>query len=938
MPVDSGLTFVVVLHLPHDRKSMLAEIIGRWTGMAVREADGEARLEANYIYVPPPNSVITFTDDRLRVRPRTPDEPRDDRPIDGLFDALAGAYGERAIGIVLSGTGSDGALGLKAIKMAGGLTLAQGSRIQENDGSKPEYAGMPAGAIATGAVDLVLAVEAMPDALVRLRPPPPDGQAIAAKQIEQERLRICAILKRRIGHDFSGYKDKTFLRRVDRRMQVVGAATVGDYVARLERDDDEATLLFKDLLIRVTSFFRDAATFDLLAREVMPRLFAEKAADDTVRVWVPGCATGEEAYTLAILLREHMDTMSEPPKVQVFATDIDEPAISVARAGRYPKTLLDGLPPARRQRFFSEQEHSCAVAKEIRDLCTFSAHSLIRDPPFSRIHLISCRNLLIYLDVESQASILPAFHYSLVEGGILLLGSAESAARHEDLFEPLDKSARIYRRRNVHSPQFSLPHGGTPPARPQRAIRQPEAPDHGRVEAARSQAARGASAGRTRGASQHGWIGQGGISRGLRAARGLLPAGGSQTARLRAKLRETSDQLQSITEEHDTATEELRSANEELHSVNEELQSTNEELETSKEELQSLNEELHTANAQLSEKVEELDRSASDMKNLFDSTDVATVFLDRHLVIRGFTPAVGSIYNLIPSDHGRPLTDIVGHLNYDSLALDVRTVLATLRPLERRVSRDDGTTHYILRILPYRAPDSSVDGILVTFLDVTSIVEAETHQRLLVDELNHRVKNMLTVVISLANQTLRRADTLDAFSESFMGRIKALTSSYSLLSDASWNDIELRDVLMEEIRPFLSGQCENIALDGPPLRLGPQAALALGMAVHELVTNAVKYGALSVPSGRIDVRWRIEREPPDTAFVLDWIESGGPPVTPPGKRGFGTALIERGFAHELSGSARIDFAPGGLRVTLSAPLAQAGAQQASAQGERHAAP
>lgn len=317
-----------------------------------------------------------------------------------------------------------------------------------------------------------------------------------------------------------------------------------------------------------------------------------------------------------------------------------------------------------------------------------------------------------------------------------------------------------------------------------------------------------------------------------------------------------------------TAVEELRSANEELHSVNEELQSTIEELETSKEEIQSVNEELHTVNSQLSEKVDELDRANSDLQNLFDSTEVATIFLDRHLIIRGFTPAVSNIYNLIPSDQGRPLTDIVGRLRYLGLREDVNTVLDTLAPLERRVTRDDGQAHYIMRVLPYRGPDSVVDGTLVTFLDLTSIVQAENHQRLLVDELNHRVKNMLTVVVSLAAQTLRRSDSLETFSAAFMGRVQALTASYTLLSQASWVDVSLREVLMEEIRPFITRDGSNIVLDGPPIRLAPQGALAFGMAVHELATNAIKYGAFSVPEGVVRVTWWLDHDSKVPQFVF----------------------------------------------------------------------
>ena len=308
-------------------------------------------------------------------------------------------------------------------------------------------------------------------------PPRPHGTAgpaaASAPQTDTARLSICEILRARLGHDFSQYKDKTFLRRVQRRMQVLGVTELNAYVARLEEDREEAVLLFRDLLIGVTTFFRDAGAFEAVEQVVVPRLFEGKGARDHVRVWVPGCATGEEAYSLAILLREHMDGLNDAPKVQVFATDIDEPAIGTARAGRYPATLLDGLSPERRERFFSRHENSYVVTKEVRDLCTFSAHSLVRDPPFSRMNLVSCRNLLIYMDVDLQAAVIPSFHYSLLPGGVLLLGSAETVARHEELFAPLEKEHRIFLRRDGPSPTIkiparSVPNGPLTPANGQR--------------------------------------------------------------------------------------------------------------------------------------------------------------------------------------------------------------------------------------------------------------------------------------------------------------------------------------------------------------------------------------------------------------------------------------------------------------------------------------
>ena len=453
MPADSGMGFVVVLHLSADRKSLLAQIISRWTTMSVSEAaDGDSILP-NQVYVIPPGNVATMQHGRLRLRHVAVYAPREMAPIDEFFGSLADAVGDNAIGIVLSGTGHDGTLGLKAIKARGGLTLAQGS-----DGSAPQYSGMPESAIATGAVDLIAPVQDMPG-LVMGSNPDADAPAAAesAEQIETARLRICAILRASVGHDFSQYKDKTFLRRVHRRTQVLGFSALAGYVTRLADDHDEVLMLFRDLLIGVTAFFRDADAFEAVAKLIVPRLFEGKGANDAVRVWVPGCATGEEAYSLAILLREYMDKLSVVPKVQIFATDIDEPAIASARSGRYPATLLEGLSQGRRERFFSRTESSYLVTKEIRDLCTFSAHSLVRDPPFSRMNLVSCRNLLIYMDAELQGNVVPAFHYSLVPGGLLLLGSSETVSRYVDLFAPLDKEHRVFQRRDGTSPPLKIP-------------------------------------------------------------------------------------------------------------------------------------------------------------------------------------------------------------------------------------------------------------------------------------------------------------------------------------------------------------------------------------------------------------------------------------------------------------------------------------------------
>ncbi len=394
------------------------------------------------------------------------------------------------------------------------------------------------------------------------------------------------------------------------------------------------------------------------------------------------------------------------------------------------------------------------------------------------------------------------------------------------------------------------------------------------------------------------------------------PEAAALIARMETEMHAAREDLQSLTEEHETALEELRSSNEELHSVNEELQSSNEELETSKEEIQSINEELQTVNAQLSSKIEELDGVNSDLRNLFESTRVATIFLDEHMIIRNFTPEVAKIYNLIPSDRGRSLNDIVSALEYDTLRDDVRRVLDTQEPLERRVSRRDGTSHYLCRILTYRTPDSEVEGTLVTFVEVTSLVRAEKQHRMMIDELNHRVKNMLAVVRSLAMQTAEGAASLDSFKDSFLGRLSGLSATYGLVSREQWAAIELPEILDGELKPFLAIDKPNITRHGPALALSPGAALALGMVVHELVTNAAKYGALSGPGGTVSIAWDVSAE----ALTLDWVENGGPPVSPPPAPGFGMTLVSRSVEHELGGSARFSFPPTGLQLRIEAPL------------------
>jgi two-component system, chemotaxis family, CheB/CheR fusion protein len=853
MPADCGMAFVMILHLPANHKSMLTEILARWTSMPVIEVNDQIRIQPNHVYVPPPHAIVRLIDGHLRVDPPAEPGERQLRPIDTFFDSLGSVLRERAVGIVLSGTGSDGALGLKVIKECGGLTLAQGA-----NGTAPQYGEMPAGAIATGAVDIVAPVEAMPGHLTRLKLTPVEiPQADRPESVDALRLEICSILRARLGHDFSGYRSQTFLRRVQRRMQVRNVATLDEYIAKLKSDHQEVPLLFRDLLIRVTSFFRDKDTFDALAAQVIPRLFEGKMADGSVRLWVPGCATGEEAYSLAILLREYMDSLSALPRVQLFATDIDESAITTARLGRYPKTLLDGLSDSRRRRFFTDSNGSYGVNKEIRELCTFSVHNVIRDPPFSMMNLVSCRNLLIYMNPDLQEHVIPVFHYALVPAGILLLGGSESVAQHPNLFETLDKKARIFERRNGRSPELDLKW-----SRLQLAQRdQPAADGQGTDMQTRSQKkARCDSAPDIRTDADD-------IppKAGHKHLLGRLALTDENMALLQGALSSVYEELQSLTEEHQTALEELRSSNEELHSVNEEMQSTNEELQTSKEELQSLNEELHTVNLRLTEKIDELDHTNSDLRNLFDSTEIATVFLDRHLVVRSFTPAIAGIYNVIPSDVGRPLTDIVSRLQYTGLREDVAFVLSMLEPFERRIVRDDRSVHYIMRILPYREPDSTVSGALITFVDVTSIVQAEealveadVRKDVFLATLSHELRNPLAPIRiaaqllqspKLAEEDLKRARGIIGRQVTHMSSllddlldISRITRDSFLLKKEYVDVGVLIDDAVEAAQPAIDAKRHTLRVDPPAgpivLEVDP---VRITQVITNLLTNAAKY-------------------------------------------------------------------------------------------------
>ena len=1002
VPSQPGLAFIVVTHLTPNRESLLHEIISRHTDLSVAVAEHGVTVQPDSVYVLPADAIISLDSGRLQLR-KADDGRRERKPIDILFSSLAIDQEEFAASVVLSGGDGDGALGTKAIKERGGLTLAQVA-----NGHGPRHPSMPDTAISTGYVDFALPANEMGGKLAEFARALAQGGAeilstAAGAGVQAE---ISAIIRNHLAHDFSGYKSKTFFRRVQRRMQVVQASDHATYIERLRSDSNEVEALFRDLLINVTNFFRDAEAFESLRELVIPKIFEGRGADDAVRVWAPGCATGEEVYSLAILLRERMDAVTSAPRVQVFATDIDEGALAVARAGRYPEALMAGVSAERRDRYFARDGGSYVLAREIRDLCIFSPHSVIRDPPFSRLDLISCRNLLIYFGPDIQSHVLPMFRYGLREGGYLFLGLSESIGKFAEIFEPVDKKNRIFRSREdmIAAPKLPLSVRKYPGiAPPDRARGQAEsgagsalrqalefhvlerfAPAHVLVNrdgdivhfSARTnrylQLAAGAPTRQLMSLARKGLrlelrsafrqaletaqsatreavtvtsdegrvqrvridveplveqregaplyvvvFSDEGPSLSDEDARRLPASDSGAAVLLERELRDTRERLQSLVEEYETALEELRSSNEELLSVNEEMQSSNEEIEAAKEEQQSLNEELNTVNAELMIKIDALDRANVDLQNLFESTQIPTVFLDPGLVIRSYTPSVKGLFNIIPSDRGRPLTDLNSRLPLPGLVGDIRAVFDHGAPIERDVSDPETGRNYTLRIAPYRTFEGATEGVVIAFIDVTRLTEAQAHQQTLIAELNHRVKNMLMVVIGIAQQTYRPAATLDAFLQSFVGRLQAMARSYELLSRENWTESSLEELVRTETAPF---GMERVSISGPRVKLPPRHALSLGMVLHELATNAGKYGSLSASAGKVSIEWTHTNDASGNRVDLYWREIDGPPAPPVERRGFGLKLIERETSYNLHGRATVTFAETGVEAQISFSL------------------
>ncbi len=813
VPVGSGMAFVIVQHLDPTRKGVMSELLQRSTSMKVVQVKDRTVVRPDCVYVIPPNKDMSLLHGVLHLL--APLAPRGLRlPIDFFLRSLAQDQQEHSVGVILSGMGSDGTLGLRAIKEAAGVVLVQ-------EPATAKFDSMPRSAIDAGLADIVAPADELPGkilAYLQRTPHIARTEETMEAKTQSALEKVVVLLRAHTGNDFSFYKRNTLYRRIERRMGIHQISKMSAYVRYLQENSQELNLLFKELLIGVTNFFRDPAAWEQLRAQAIPALLADRPSGQALRAWVPGCSTGEEAYSLAIELREALDELK--PKrnlqIQIFATDLDKDAIEKARQGVFPSNISADVSAARLKRFFTKEEHGYRVRKEIRELVIFAPQNLILEPPFTKLDILSCRNLLIYLTTDVQKKLIPLFHYSLNPGGILFQGSAETIGEFANLFTPLVGKSRIFRRKEsilrpeqiVFPSSFSAgPPAGTevrsatkPPTSLQsladELVLQHYAPpavltnDTGDIfyvsgrtgkylepaagkanwnlfamareglryeltrafaEALRqktSVALHGLKVG-TNGGAQYVDVTIQQLTepeslRGLvmivftdtaapttatasgRSAK--LPARSPRLAELEQELLQVRAEARATHEEMQTSQEELRSANEELQSTNEELQSTNEELTTSKEEMQSMNEELQTVNTELQAKVDELSRASNDMKNLLDSTDIATLFLDKELNVRRFTPQTTKIIKLIAGDAGRPITDLASELCYPELSDDAREVLRKLAAVEKPIGTRDGRW-FTVRIMPYRTQDDRIDGVVITFANITGSKTLEAKLR-----------------------------------------------------------------------------------------------------------------------------------------------------------------------------------------------------------------
>lgn len=889
IPAKGGIAIVLVQHLAAKHESSLVTLLTRASKMPVSEVAKTTPIEANHVYVIPPGKDLVYARGSLLLKARDENHGLH-MPVDRFMESLAKEEANRAIGVVLSGTGSDGALGLQAIKARGGIALAQ-----SEDSAK--YDGMPHAAIATGCTDFVLPPAQLGEKLIQIARHPYVVRAAerpVEETVDRDVLRgILNLLRSSTGSDFTQYKKGTIVRRIRRRMVLHKSRNLVDYAQFLANHPDEVTALHEDILIHVTSFFRDAPAFEILKKKVFPRLLKSRQPGSAIRIWVPGCATGEEVYSLTICVLECAKDQTEDVPIQIFGTDLNEASLERARAGVYSSNQVKDVSPRRLKQFFVKLDRGYQIRKDIRERCVFAKQNVFQDPPFSRLDLISCRNVLIYLGPELQNRVIPIFHYALKPSGLLLLGRAETITSHSDLFSPVDRSYRIYARKAGPS-RLAFERRAVVDEAP--IVRIPPVPSKAEEVQAKSagaeavllarhgpaavlvnsrleilqfsghtsaflepvtgpaslslvRMARESLAWEIRSAIQktrktglpvrreHIPIAANGESHdaaieviplptrnggernfwvvfeesaekqshaGPDAKRGSDPAPSRRSrqplARLERELEQTRARMDEVIRAQETANEELQSANEEILSRNEELQSINEEMETFKEELQSSNEELTTLNDELEHRHSELSQLNSDLTNLFTSLEIPVLILGRDLRIRRFSPAAESLFNLMPSDIGRPVSDMRFSATIPELRSDSAAMMDSGKRSERQIQDANGNT-YSLRIHPYRVAAGKIDGAVVALVDTSALQRASDaiqDARRYAEAIIEAVQESLVVLDS----DLRVVTANHSFYKTFKVAPKATEGAFIYeLGNGQWNIRKLR-MSLEKVLSF----------------------------------------------------------------------------------------------------------------------------------------
>jgi PAS domain S-box-containing protein len=1121
-PADQGLAYVVVVHLSPDFKSVMQELLGKHTPMPAHSVKDGDELQPNHIYVIPPAKNIVAENGHLRLIDQHRGSHGINLPIDIFFESISELYHERVIGVILSGTGTDGTRGMRAIKGHGGVSLVQ-------DPSSAKFDGMPRSIIDAGLADYVLRPEEIADRVrdIASRPLPRLTIQDDAEPSEAPDLsRVLAQVRHVCGLDLSYYKRSTLARRVERRMKLRSADDIGAYVELLEREPTETEALKQDLLIGVTRFFRDRDAWEHLEQMVVPTLLKNQDSEP-LRVWVPACSTGEEVYSLAVSLAVAYERHDQPLRAKIFGTDVDTQAIEYAGRGIYPTSIAADVPQDRLAKYFQNTEHGYRINQSIRERVIFAPHNVVKDAPLTRMDMVSCRNFLIYLEPALQREVLACLHFSVKPRGILMLGAAESVGDLADTLEPVDRKWKIYRKqRNTPLPELRR----RAPLNEYTA-RTNEATDTrdtlpSATEAASIQAldvfaelrqcvcllispARqllrvyGDAAGvlrpprgdvrnevvdtiaeplkiplttamhrmlqKSEQKVSYGDIDLGGTteSRRVNLEVRALPMRGADDLMLaiiepsrdrpvvrpdpavfdddaQQQIHDLESELQRTRENLQATIEELATTNEEQQATNEELTASNEELQSTNEELQSVNEELFTVNGEYQSKIQELTDLTNDTENLLRSTEIGVIYLDKDLRIRKFTPAVTRVIDLIPADVGRPLSGFTYKFESAPFIDDIREAANEGRYCAREVPHRDGETWFLKRVQPYRTETGAIDGVVITFVDITDLKQTqqqlanqkellnaiasnapvlllaqnsdgevqwcnrafenllgwsyedvagedlltklfpdpatrrialeghspaegpvvwhdlratcqdgekvdlawanvllsdgrhicvgqdvtqrrrdERRQALMVRELDHRVKNNLNTVLAVAKETARLTTDIETFNRAFEGRVRSMAIAHEMLASTRWDGADLHEMARRVLEPYGLSTGRRISISGAQAKLNRDLAPTLCMVLHELTTNAAKYGALSVPEGRVTLSWVLESpEENQMRLRIEWQESDGPPVPTVTHRGYGSQFVTEAVEYGLDGKADLRFDKEGVKCTIVLPYRQ----------------